>query len=104
MSRVDTIVTDVQAKGNATDRTGALIGHIKFWVAEAFAGHRIPTDADARLAEIFPALEASAGAIADAITGNIPVEAESEQVEEPTPAEETGAATEEPVSTEPSEA
>jgi hypothetical protein len=92
MSRIDQILNDVQSGGNATERTAALIGGIKFWVAEAFAGVKLPNDVGARLAEIFPALEAHAGAIGDAIIGDTPVEAV--QVEEPKAVEEIVTATE----------
>lgn len=72
MSRIDQIIADVQSQSDTTGRTRALIDNIKHWVAEALAGAKLPPDTNARLAEIFPALDANAEGIATALGGGAP--------------------------------
>lgn len=67
MDSIDRIVADVTAQSTEIESLKAFIVSLKNQVADALSGTTLPPAVEARLAAIFPPLEANTQAIADAI-------------------------------------
>lgn len=67
MDSIDRIVADVAAQSTEIESLKAFIVSLKNQVADALSGTTLPPAVEARLAAIFPPLEANTQAIADAI-------------------------------------
>lgn len=67
MDSIDRIVADVTAQSTEIESLKAFIVSLKNQVADALGGTTLPPAVEARLAAIFPPLEANTQAIADAI-------------------------------------
>lgn len=67
MDSIDRIVADVTAQSTEIESLKAFIVSLKNQIADALSGTTLPPAVEARLAAIFPPLEANTQAIADAI-------------------------------------
>lgn len=72
MDTIDRLIEDVAKQKTVIDSTTALIVNLKHQVAEALASAKLPPEAAAKLALIFPDLEANTASLAAALTDNTP--------------------------------
>lgn len=68
MDNADRIIADVQAQKTVIDGLKAFIAGLKGQIADALAGAKLSAEHEAKLAAIFPDLEANTDAITQAIT------------------------------------
>jgi len=96
MDSIDRIVADVSAQTTEIDSLKAFIASLKTQIADALAGTTLPPAVEARLAAIFPPLEANTQAIHDAMQENTPAAPPADPAPASPPADTPPASTDTP--------